>query len=439
MADLTDIQAAQSVKIIGSGSTGVEAIPVASTAAGGLHTNLRDSSGTEAGTATNPVRVDTTGTTVQPISAATLPLPTGASTAANQSTEITSLQLIDNPIGPVAPGTAGTNSFLIGGVFNTSLPTVTNTQQAALQVDASGRLLISSNGVALGVPDKTTFTYGTTVEQVIGGVFQDTAPTLSTGTQGALRLNGNRALHSTLRDPTTDIGITSSSNGNAGNQLLHVETPDTTTTSTALGVLNATVSIAMAGLPSVGLQLTAGTLIGTIVPECSLDGGTTWVTCSFYDNSNSTITNSVIFGSSNTLKVLSILPIGGASNVRVRVSAYTSGTANSILRASQVTGAVGAVTAAAFGNVSNTFPTLTANTATLILASNSNRKYAYIANSTGTSCNIQFSSGTGLTNTTGLQIPAKSFYELKGDNLYTGNIYAFASSAISLSVTEGTP
>lgn len=237
----------------------------------------------------------------------------------------------------------------------------------------------------------------------------------------------------------TGAAITSANNGNANNQLLHTQTPDTTTTSTALGALNAEVQVAMAGLASVGFQLNAGTLVGTLVPECSIDGGSTWVACTFFDPINSSVTSSLVFGSSNTLKVLSVLPIGGSSHVKIRVSAYTSGTANALMRASLVTGAAGAITAAAFGTVSNTFPTLTPNTATLILAANPNRKYAYIANSTGTACNIQFGSGTGLSTTTGLQIPAKDFHELKGDNLYTGNIYAFASSGISLSVTEGTP
>lgn len=245
-------------------------------------------------------------------------------------------------------------------------------------------------------------------------------------------------LHVNLRN-NAGTEITSSSNGNAGNQLLHTQTPDTTTTTTILNALNSNVVIAMAGLASVGFQLLAGTLIGTIAPQCSIDGGTTWTQASFYDPSNSTVANSIVFASSNTQKILSILPIGGSSHVRVIVTVFTSGTANSLLRASEVTGAAGAVTAAAFSVVTNTFPTLVGNTATLILSANTNRKYAYIANSTGTACNIQFSSGTGLSTTTGLQIPAKSFYELKGDNLYTGNIYAFASSGISLSVTEGTP
>jgi hypothetical protein len=46
--------------------------------------------------------------------------------------------------GPVSPGTAALVSSLIGGIFNTALPTLTNTQQSAIQLDSSGRLLISS-------------------------------------------------------------------------------------------------------------------------------------------------------------------------------------------------------------------------------------------------------------------------------------------------------
>lgn len=47
MADLNDLQSADSVKIVGSDGTGVEQTPVQSTANGGLHSNLRDSSGNE--------------------------------------------------------------------------------------------------------------------------------------------------------------------------------------------------------------------------------------------------------------------------------------------------------------------------------------------------------------------------------------------------------
>lgn len=47
MADLSDIQAASVVKIVGSNSSGVEQTPVQSTANGGIHSNLRDGSGNE--------------------------------------------------------------------------------------------------------------------------------------------------------------------------------------------------------------------------------------------------------------------------------------------------------------------------------------------------------------------------------------------------------
>lgn len=47
MADISDINAAQAVKIVGSDASGVEQTPVASTATGGIHTNLRDALGSE--------------------------------------------------------------------------------------------------------------------------------------------------------------------------------------------------------------------------------------------------------------------------------------------------------------------------------------------------------------------------------------------------------
>lgn len=50
----------------------------------------------------------------------------------------------DQSDGPVAPGTVASFSQLMGGQFNTVLPTLTNAQQAAVQLDASGRLLVST-------------------------------------------------------------------------------------------------------------------------------------------------------------------------------------------------------------------------------------------------------------------------------------------------------
>lgn len=67
------------------------------------------------------------------ISVTSSALPTGGATSALQ----TSTQ------GTVAAGTAATASTLTGGVFNTALPTLTNGQQTATQLDSSGRQIIA--------------------------------------------------------------------------------------------------------------------------------------------------------------------------------------------------------------------------------------------------------------------------------------------------------
>lgn len=58
MADLSDINSSLATKITGANSSGDETNFVQATGSGGLHTNLRNSSGTELGTASNPLRVE---------------------------------------------------------------------------------------------------------------------------------------------------------------------------------------------------------------------------------------------------------------------------------------------------------------------------------------------------------------------------------------------
>ena len=78
----------------------------------------------------------------QPISAASLPLPAGAATAAGQSAAL----------GPVAPGTAASNSTLVGCVANTTLPSFTAGQQGAVPCDTSGRPYVVTVPSANNVP-----------------------------------------------------------------------------------------------------------------------------------------------------------------------------------------------------------------------------------------------------------------------------------------------
>lgn len=143
------------------------------------------------------------------------------------------------------------------------------------------------------------------------GQFNSTLPTVTTGNYAAIQIDSSGR---TMQSPLAD---------NAS-------------VSTALGALNAAVSVSMAGYVSAGFFLAAGTLIGTIIPEISYDGGTTWVQTQFYDPVHDAFLSSVVFGSANTVQSFSIDTLGGVSNVRVRVSAFTSGTANGIVRATVV-------------------------------------------------------------------------------------------------------
>jgi hypothetical protein len=76
---------------------------------------------------------------------------TGLATSAKQDTIITSLQLMDNAAQTVAAGTAGTNSLLVGGVYNSSPITLTNGQGSGLQFDANGFTKVNlAAGLAFG-------------------------------------------------------------------------------------------------------------------------------------------------------------------------------------------------------------------------------------------------------------------------------------------------
>ena len=81
--------------------------------------------------------------TTQPVSAASLPLPAGAATAAAQTAVLA----------PVAPGTAtATQSVVVGCLANTTLPSFSAGQQGAVPCDTSGRLYVVTVPSANNVP-----------------------------------------------------------------------------------------------------------------------------------------------------------------------------------------------------------------------------------------------------------------------------------------------
>ncbi len=84
-------------------------------------------------------------------------LPTGASTSANQTTEIAALQLIDNL--PVAQGstTSGQSGVLIQGAVTTAAPSYTNAQTSPLSLTTAGELRVAGtfNAGIIQVSDNT--------------------------------------------------------------------------------------------------------------------------------------------------------------------------------------------------------------------------------------------------------------------------------------------
>jgi hypothetical protein len=103
-----------------------------------------------------------------------------------------------------------------------------------------------------------------------------------------------------------------------------------------LGALNATVQIAMSGAQSVGVQIAAGTFIGSIIPEISFDGGTSWNQTLFSTIGNGNKIGAVNYLSANFALGITILINGGVGLVRIRVFTYTSGSCNVTLRASNI-------------------------------------------------------------------------------------------------------
>jgi len=198
----------------------------------------------------------------------------------------------DLAVGTSAPGTASTYAMLVAGEYNSVLPTLTTGQQSALQSNSSGVLLVaqstspwltkdSSDGSATGGAAGTT-------SMLAGGVYNSTLPTLSSGQQTGLAVNSNGIL---LTAQTADLlpatqTITAQDTGSTTtavyNQSYVTGTPTT----------GSTASFAITTEQAASIQIT-GTWTGNLVFETSEDGGTTWITHIAHIEGTSFFVNSV--------------------------------------------------------------------------------------------------------------------------------------------------
>lgn len=103
------------------------------------------------GTAAHPLRVDPTGTTTQPISAASLPLPTGAA----QDATVSALQVSQGST------TSGEKGTLIQGAVTTAAPTYTTAQTSPLSLTTAGALRTDASATTQPISGTVTATQAT--------------------------------------------------------------------------------------------------------------------------------------------------------------------------------------------------------------------------------------------------------------------------------------
>jgi len=218
--------------------------------------------------------------------------------------------------GSATGGTAATVSALVGGIYNTTLPTLTNAQQASIQLDASGRVIVRNSEF----PATIDTNYGT-----VGASTLRTASEIGNAT-GAANFGAGATGAQTLRvaaNLSDGAGTALSSTLVNSLQALDVQQAapalDRTGTGT-ITALNGTVIANTQGCSMVTFYV-SGTFSFTYLWEGTADG-TNWVSVLAYN-----VTYGYVQGSNNYTNVMYSVGCGSFQQVRMRASTYTSGTA----------------------------------------------------------------------------------------------------------------
>lgn len=186
------------VAFLADGTTPSQLLAISS--AGHISSNLFDGSGTAITSQVNgaqqalDVGIDVGGVQIDPRQIRALTASDVVSVVQSTSPWVTK----DQSDGPVTPGAVASFSQLMGGQFNTVLPTLTNTQQSAIQLDSSGRVVISPLTSASVV---TVTNFPTTVDTNYGAVGISTIRTASQigNATGAADYNAGATGAQTLR------------------------------------------------------------------------------------------------------------------------------------------------------------------------------------------------------------------------------------------------
>jgi len=213
-----------------------------------------------------------------------------------------------NSIGTVVLGAGSANAGFIGLIDSAGVN--------KLAINGTGQIACS-NCVSSGGSSQTdqgAFTEGTTTFTVMGGEYKTSPTSLASGTAGAVLLTAGRAMTVAGVDTTAASQAIASGSGNTSTF------PNGPAPS----------GLIAAGENGVAFTLASGgTLIATLTPQCSTDGGTTYpVNGSFVDPVAGTFTATTVIASGQAQTVFQVICPQGTSHVQLKATAFTSGTAN---------------------------------------------------------------------------------------------------------------
>ena len=336
----------------------------------------------EAGTSINPLRVDVTGATTQPVSVSALPLPTGAATAAKQDTNTAAINAVTSQL-DVLLSTRASESTLntLNSKFSSlgqktmgnSVPVVLSSDQSAIPI--SGTVTASIADVATEAKQDAQIVILSAIDSKLGSVDTDNVTVVSsalpTGAATSANQTSGNALLTTIDSSISSLsakfnslgqkvmagsvpvvissdqsdvpfrlkdvdgtGITSSLV--SGRQAIDVNAVGVTTAQLedltvvdTISALNDTVNLAINGI-SGSKALVTGTWDGTIKFEVSLDGSVWHPAGSFSGTTGVSLSQTGI----TTNDVVVLVGIAGAMHIRARADSWTSGTATVLINAS---------------------------------------------------------------------------------------------------------
>lgn len=242
---------------------------------GGGNTTLTLETDTSAMSAGNRLQIFVDDGGAAPISAASLPLPSGASTAANQTTANSSLSSIDGKLPALSSGRVPVD---VGSSINVGEVEVKNDSGNPIPIsDAGGSITVDGTvGISGTVPVSGTVSINNSSVEIAN----DTGNPIPVGPAATSALSGSASANN------TDL-----------------------------------ISVDCSGFRGINLQFT-GTWVGTISLQVSNDNAT-WVNIALQPSTGGTgwiqtfTANSAYFGT-----------LAGFNFFRARFTAYTSGTAN---------------------------------------------------------------------------------------------------------------